>query len=109
MSLVKLIQNYDYEPPSSMILKMLLRILDIKLYYNSEGLDLDEAIAIINEIHVENYYDDNFITSIFENVNFVKEINFVYKKRFEIFGMLGRPQCVGTRHHFSPRLLGSAH
>ena len=57
---------------------MNIRIFDIKLYHNSEGLDFDEAYAIITELNAKNYYDVNFITNIFENVNFVNcEINFV--------------------------------
>ena len=49
-----------------MILKRLLRIFDIKLYYNSEGLDFDEAIAIVSEFSEKHYYESHFMTDIYE-------------------------------------------
>ena len=72
-----------------------------KLYYKSEGLDFEKAIANINELyetHVINFVND--------------EINFVRKKYYDANANIwcrDYPPCDGVRHYLSPRLLQSSH
>ena len=78
MTLMKLIQNYDYENwrhqwrSSPQVAEDAAPDYGTKLYYKSEGLDFEKAIANINELyetHVTNLVND--------------EINFVRKKYYD--------------------------